>query len=201
MRTNSSKVSRKKSQMNLLPVWSRGIQSSGKAGAQKLSTASNADWHLGGRYFHWNKSPGRLWIMSNGERQNHIGYFLAVQGNELDHIFVYIGNDVKVDSVKYKLVADVANHQSDSECVKSNGARVTDKEDCILNQYWVLMTRWRESCSIYCENEQVRQLFEEKLKIWNLIKFILCSKSFSIVHLYNTHSTLSYLVSSTFDRC
>ena len=126
--------------------------------------ASNADWHLGGRYFHWNKSPGRLWIMSNGERQNHIGYFLAVQGNELDHIFVYIGNDVKVDSVKYKLVADVANHQSDSECVKSNRARVTDKEDCILNQYWVLMTRWRESCSIYCENDQVRQLFEEKLE-------------------------------------
>ena len=61
--------------------------------------ASNADWHLGGRYFHWNKSPGRSWIMSNGERQNHIGYFLSVQGNELDHIFVYIGNDVKVDTV------------------------------------------------------------------------------------------------------
>ena len=48
--------------------------------------------------------------------------FLSVQGNELDHIFVYIGNDVKVDTVKHKLVADVANHQSDSECVKSNRA-------------------------------------------------------------------------------
>ena len=62
--------------------------------------------------------------------------FFVSPGNELDHIFVYIGNDVKVDTVKHKLVADVANHQSDSECVKST-ARITDKEDCILNQYWV----------------------------------------------------------------
>lgn len=130
---------------------------------------ANADFEdLGGRTFHWNKSPGRSWIMSSIERQCHVGWFLAVQGNELDHVFVYIGEDVKADNVNHRLDANIKNHQPDSECVKSKRATIEDKEQCILNQYWVLLTRWRESCSIYCKNEEVGKIIEEKLQKYGL---------------------------------
>lgn len=140
-----------------------------KSRSDDVYDQGNVDFEgLGGRDFHWNKSPGRSWIMSSIERQDHVGWFLAVQGNELDHVFVYIGKDINTDATNQRLVAEIKNHQPDSDCLKSKTASIEDKEQCILNQYWVLLTRWRESCSIYCENEDVGRLVKEKLQKYGL---------------------------------
>lgn len=120
------------------------------------------DWEIGGREFQWNLAPGTDWIFSNESRKERIGYFLAVQGNELDEIFVYIGKDLVFDSVKKRVVPNLTNHRSESDCIKNakNNAsiRVTDeqKEMCIVNQYWVLLTRAKKKITIYCEDESLR---------------------------------------------
>ena len=119
------------------------------------------DWVIGGRKFQWNIAPGTDWIFSNESRKHRIGYFLAVQGNELDEIFVYIGKDLIFDTISGRTVPNISEHQPESSCIKNskNNASVDvtneQKGMCIVNQYWVLLTRAKKKVTIYCEDQSL----------------------------------------------
>ena len=118
------------------------------------------DWKFdSGDEFQWNEAPGDKWIFSNQRRKQRIGYFLAVQGNELDEMFVYIGKDLSYDKTNSSVLANLKIHQPKSACVKlsknNGGIEVSEyeKQKCILNQYWVLLTRAKKKVTIFCEDE------------------------------------------------
>ena len=131
---------------------------------------TNHDWdfsHGGSSILkmHWNKQPGREWISSPEVRKTQVGYFLAVQGNELDHVYVYIGDDLEAVKTAgdWETNAVIENHRPESECISDTD----DKEvmlECILNQYWVLLTRASKSCTIFIENKELRSFFAHELK-------------------------------------
>ena len=138
-------------------------KSSGAETAHQLDK-SNVDWTIAGEDFHWNLSPGRTWIFSGEERQKQIGYFLAIQGNELDELFVYIGEDLVWDNKNNKVKAQIDKHQPKSECRDFAGANDDDIMQCIINQYWVLLTRAKKSCIVYCTDDRLRNILKKKSK-------------------------------------
>lgn len=138
-------------------------KSSGAETARELD-ASNADWNIAGEDFHWNLSPGRTWIFSGEERQKQIGYFLAIQGNELDELFVYIGEDLVWDNKNNKVKAQIDKHQPKSECRDFRRANDDNIMKCIINQYWVLLTRAKKSCTVYCADKSLRNILKKKSK-------------------------------------
>ena len=138
-------------------------KSSGAKTARELD-ASDADWKIADEDFHWNLSPGRTWIFSKEERQKQIGYFLAIQGNELDELFVYIGEDLVWDNKNNKVKAQIDKHQPKSECRDFADAKDDDIKECIINQYWVLLTRAKKSCTVYCADEGLRDVLKKKSK-------------------------------------
>jgi DUF2075 family protein len=119
------------------------------------------DWMIGDTEFQWNEAPGKKWIFSNERRKHRIGYFLAVQGNELDEIFVYIGKDLYYDKTKASVFANLNEHQPESECLSmsANNKHIVVSEDekrrCIFNQYWVLLTRAKKKVTIFCEDKSL----------------------------------------------
>ena len=120
------------------------------------------DWKFkSGAKFQWNEAPGDKWIFSNQRRKERIGYFLAVQGNELDEMFVYIAKDLYYDKTNSSVLANLKIHQPKSACVKlsknNGGIEVSEheKQKCILNQYWVLLTRAKKKVTIFCEDESL----------------------------------------------
>jgi DUF2075 family protein len=122
------------------------------------------DWDFGnGQLWQWNLSPGRTWISDATERKRRIGYFGAVQGNELNNIFVIIGRDLKVNVVQ-KIGANISEHQDESKCVSGSSTPDDVKLQTILNQYWVLLTRGRKSCSVWCEDPEVGKHLEKIAK-------------------------------------
>ena len=138
-------------------------KSSGAETAHQLDK-SNVDWTIAGEDFHWNLSPGRTWIFSGEERQKQIGYFLAIQGNELDELFVYIGEDLVWDNKNNKVKAQIDKHQPKSECRDFAGANDDDIMQCIINQYWVLLTRAKKSCIVYCTDDRLRNILKKRSK-------------------------------------
>ena len=118
----------------------------------------------------WNLTEhGSLWI-EREDSISEIGCIHTCQGLEVDYIGVIIGPDLRFENGA--LICDVnqrAKTDASIKGIKKMGREDPEKaaalgKELILNTYRTLMTRWRESCSIYCENEQVRQLFEEKLE-------------------------------------
>ena len=114
---------------------------------------------------HWNERPGREWISSPEVRKTQVGYFLAVQGNELDHVYVYIGDDLEAEKTAgdWKTNAIIENHRPESECISDTDVKQV-KRECILNQYWVLLTRASKSCTIFIKDEELRSFFAHELK-------------------------------------
>ena len=138
-------------------------KSSGAKTAHELD-ASNVDWFIAKEDFHWNLSPGRTWIFSWDERQKQIGYFLAIQGNELDELFVYIGEDLVWDMKENEVLAQIDKHEVKSECRDFADAKDVDIKKCIINQYWVLLTRAKKSCTVYCADESLRNILKKRSK-------------------------------------
>ena len=138
-------------------------KSSGAKTAAELD-ASNVDWVIAKEDFHWNLSPGRTWIFSGQERQRQIGYFLAIQGNELDELFVYIGEDMVWDMKESKVLAQIDKHEVKSECRDVADAEDDDIKKCIINQYWVLLTRAKKTCTVYCDDKRLRDILKKKSK-------------------------------------
>lgn len=131
---------------------------------------TNYDWDFkngGGSILkmHWNERPGREWISSPEVRKTQVGYFLAVQGNELDHVYVYIGDDLEAEKTAgdWKTNAIIENHRPESECISDTDVKQV-KRECILNQYWVLLTRASKSCTIFIKDEELRSFFAHELK-------------------------------------
>ena len=119
--------------------------------------------------FQWNLTPGTSWIHSEEERRERIGYYLAVQGNELDELFVYIGDDLTYDDKRNTVVVNLSNHDAESECVKERKEATKllgdkHKKECILNQYWVLLTRAKKKVTIFCEDPKLNDFFKKKIK-------------------------------------
>lgn len=119
--------------------------------------------------FQWNLTPATNWIHSEEERKERIGYYLAVQGNELDELFVYIGDDLTYDNKGKSVVVNLSNHDPESECVKEKGEATVllgdkHKQDCIRNQYWVLLTRAKKKVTIFCEDPKLNDFFKKKLE-------------------------------------
>lgn len=136
-------------------------KSSGAETAHELEN-KEVDWTIGSEEFHWNLSPGRTWIFSADQRKKQIGYYLAIQGNELDELFVYIGEDMVWGMKEQKVLAQMDKHQPKSECKKFPGASDDDIKRCIINQYWVLLTRAKKSCTVYCVDDQLSEIFKKK---------------------------------------
>ena len=141
--------------------YTREWKSNGAKTAHELEN-EEVDWTIGSEEFHWNLSPGRTWIFSAEERRTQIGYYLAIQGNELDELFIYIGEDLIWDGEKDTAMAQIDRHQPKSECRKFSGASDDDIKHCIINQYWVLLTRAKKSCTVYCVDDRLRDIFKKK---------------------------------------
>jgi len=132
--------------------------------SSKKGKENEIDWVIGGEEFQWNESPGNRWIFSEQNRKERIGYFLAVQGNELDELFVYIADDLYYDSSSKKICVNLEKHRKESDCRKYTGATDDEKRMCIVNQYWVLLTRAKKKVTIFCKDSKLNDFFKQKLK-------------------------------------
>ena len=117
----------------------------------------------------WNLTEhGSLWI-EREDSISEIGCIHTCQGLEVDYIGVIIGPDLRFENEE--LICDVSQRSKMDASIK--GIKKMGREDpekaaalgkeLILNTYRTLMTRGMKGCYVYCENEQVRQLFQEKL--------------------------------------
>jgi len=95
-----------------------------------------------------------------------IGYFLAVQGNELDELFVYISDDLFYDPSLKHASANPAVHRVESDCRNYKDATSDQQRNCIVNQYWVLLTRAKNKVTIFCKDNKLNDEFNQKVKIF-----------------------------------
>lgn len=111
----------------------------------------------------WNlQNDGSTWII--GENSvNEIGCIHTCQGLELDYVGVIIGDDLRFDTTKGKVVSDVLKRSSKDRSImgikkmlkgdKANALKIADK--IIKNTYRTLMTRGMKGCYIYCTDKEL----------------------------------------------
>lgn len=111
----------------------------------------------------WNlMDDGSTWII--GENSvNEIGCIHTCQGLELDYVGVIIGNDMRFDASRNKVVTDVLKRSSNDRSImgikkllkedKDNALKIADK--IIKNTYRTLMTRGMKGCYIYCCDKEL----------------------------------------------
>lgn len=111
----------------------------------------------------WNlQDDGSTWII--GENSvNEIGCIHTCQGLELDYVGVIIGEDMRFDSSKNKVITDVFKRSSNDRSIL--GIKKQFKEDrngamkiadnIIKNTYRTLMTRGMKGCYIYCCDQEL----------------------------------------------
>ena len=80
----------------------------------------------------------------------------------MDELFVYIGKDLTWNEKQSNVLPQMDEHQAKSECMKFPAASDDDIKRCITNQYWVLLTRAKKSCTVYCVDDRLRDIFKKK---------------------------------------
>ena len=120
----------------------------------------------------WNlQNDGSTWII--GENSvNEIGCIHTCQGLELDYVGVVIGDDMRFDSSKNKVVTDVLKRSTKDKSIlgikkllkedKNRALKIAD--NIIKNTYRTLMTRGMKGCYIYCCDKELSNHFSSLLE-------------------------------------
>jgi DUF2075 family protein len=120
----------------------------------------------------WNLlNDGSTWII--GENSvNEIGCIHTCQGLELDYVGVIIGDDMRFDTSKNKVVTDVLKRSSKDKSIlgikkqlkedKNKALKIAD--NIIKNTYRTLMTRGMKGCYIYCCDKELSNHFSSLLE-------------------------------------
>ena len=126
----------------------------------------------------WNlQNDGSTWII--GENSvNEIGCIHTCQGLELDYVGVIIGDDLRFDTSKNKIVTDVLKRSSNDRSI--TGIKKKLKEDKVValkiadniikNTYRTLMTRGMKGCYIYCCDKDLSKHFSSLLESFDVEK-------------------------------
>lgn len=120
----------------------------------------------------WNlQNDGSTWIIGKNSI-NEIGCIHTCQGLELDYVGVIIGNDMRFDTSKNKIVTDVLKRSSNDRSIlgikkllkenKDNAIKLADR--IIKNTYRTLMTRGMKGCYIYCCDKKLSNHFSTLLE-------------------------------------
>jgi DUF2075 family protein len=120
----------------------------------------------------WNlENDGSTWIIAENS-VNEIGCIHTCQGLELDYVGVIIGDDMRFDTVKRKVVTDVLKRSSNDRSImgiktmlkedRENALKIADK--IIKNTYRTLMTRGMKGCYIYCTDKELANHFASLLE-------------------------------------
>lgn len=126
----------------------------------------------------WNlQNDGSTWIIGKNS-VNEIGCIHTCQGLELDYVGVIIGDDMRFDTSKNKIVTDVLKRSSNDRSImgikkqlkedKNNALKIADK--IIKNTYRTLMTRGMKGCYIYCCDKALSNHFSSLLESSNVEK-------------------------------
>jgi hypothetical protein len=120
----------------------------------------------------WNLlNDGSTWII--GENSiNEIGCIHTCQGLELDYVGVIIGDDMRFDTSKNKVVTDVLKRSAKDKSIlgikrqlkedKNKALKIAD--NIIKNTYRTLMTRGMKGCYIYCCDKELSNHFSSLLE-------------------------------------
>ncbi len=120
----------------------------------------------------WNlQNDGSTWII--GENSvNEIGCIHTCQGLELDYVGVIIGDDMRFDTSKNKVVTDVLKRSAKDKSIlgikkqlkedKNRALKIAD--NIIKNTYRTLMTRGMKGCYIYCCDKELSNHFSSLLE-------------------------------------
>ncbi len=106
--------------------------------------------------YQWNKQSS---TMTETLTQRRVAYVKTAQGTEIEHNFVIFGKDMFYDKSSKKICINVHEHNQKSPCREGND--ITKQERAILNQYWVLLTRGRKSCTVLCEDPDLAKFLED----------------------------------------
>jgi DUF2075 family protein len=120
----------------------------------------------------WNlENDGSTWII--GENSvNEIGCIHTCQGLELDYVGVIIGDDLRFNTSKGKVVTDVLKRSSNDRSILGIKKKLTEDKDSALkiadniikNTYRTLMTRGMKGCYIYCCDKELSNHFSSLLE-------------------------------------
>ncbi|MFG1501092.1 DNA/RNA helicase domain-containing protein [Halobacteriovorax sp. XZX-3] len=111
----------------------------------------------------WN-STDKDWVNSKNA-DNEIGCVHTVQGFDITHCGVIIGDDIYFDKKDNK-VKIRKEHYYDEKGIPVKGTDPDDKEltQYIKNAYYVLLTRGIESTSVYIKDRALRERFNQYIK-------------------------------------
>ena len=128
------------------------------------SAYSDSNEHIGleeieGRVkwaFFWNKQSS---TMTETLSERRVAYVKTAQGTEIEHNYVIFGKDILLDKTTKKIRINVDEHNEKSPCREGND--LARQERAILNQYWVLLTRGRKSCTVLCEDPDLAKFLQD----------------------------------------
>ena len=106
--------------------------------------------------YRWNQPSSTL---SESIEENRVAYVLTAQGAECVHNYVIIGSDLTFDKSSATVGVELNEHNKNSPCRK--GKDKSRQERAILNQYWVLLTRGRKSCTVLCEDQDLAKFLQD----------------------------------------
>jgi hypothetical protein len=120
----------------------------------------------------WNlQNDGSTWIIG-ANSVNEVGCIHTCQGLELDYVGVIIGDDLRYDNSKSKVITDVLKRSSNDRSImgikkqlkedKQNALKIAD--DIVKNTYRTLMTRGMKGCYIYCCDKELSKHFSSLIE-------------------------------------
>lgn len=120
----------------------------------------------------WNlQNDGSIWII--GENSvNEIGCIHTCQGLELDYVGVIIGDDMRFDISKKKIITDVLKRSSNDRSIlgikkqlkENKNIALKIAENIVKNTYRTLMTRGMKGCYIYCCDPELSKHFSSLIE-------------------------------------
>ena len=131
--------------------------------------SSITHFHEDGLDRRWNSTQENWVNISDPDAEDQIGSVFAVQGIDLNKVGVLIGPDIKVnDKGVLEAVPDNHNNTNDKFSIEEMKDPKNQFEFtlCILNQYYVLLTRGIDGIRLgFWENEAFRKYMEDTLDI------------------------------------
>lgn len=114
------------------------------------------DIEIEGHKLRWNSVLDN-WVHSR-EARKEVGCIHSTQGYDLNYGFVIVGNDIKYDPIKRRVIIDRDNY-----CDKYGQQGATDEEldAYIKNIYFVLMSRGVRGTFLYVCDENLREYFNQ----------------------------------------
>ena len=102
----------------------------------------------------WNLENDKIWAI-NPLSFEEVGCIHTAQGLEFDYVGVFIGKDLRYDSLKNEIIIDKSKISKDdkSSGIKSCGEGLA--RQLIKNTYKTLLTRGQKGCYIYCEDREL----------------------------------------------